>query len=177
MRCAISSCCCDVHALRQGYSRRSIQPVVAELHYRSSSCGKRTISSRSTIDYTDDRSVNFQSSYGGAVEITDRTTTPHLRAADGRFRFGEQVLLRAKSLMEHGVVRRVLVCFFLEEEHVDQAPVERVAFDVRVDDDVDESVDSTSLQVCLLSTCTCFIASCFCFFRNRGGAATSRRYP
>ncbi|CAM9301904.1 unnamed protein product [Ectocarpus sp. 8 AP-2014] len=57
-----------------------------------------------------------------------------------------EVLLRAKSLMEQGVVRRVLVCFFLEEEHVDQAPVERVAFDVRVDDDGDDSVDSTSLQ-------------------------------
>ncbi|CAN0291813.1 unnamed protein product [Ectocarpus sp. 6 AP-2014] len=57
-----------------------------------------------------------------------------------------EVLLRAKSLMEQGVVRRVLVCFFLEEEHVDQAPVERVAFDVRVEDDGDDSVDSTSLQ-------------------------------
>lgn len=79
--------------------------------------------------------------------------------------------------MEQGVVRRVLVCFFLEEEHVDQAPVERVSFDVRVDDDGDDSVDSTTLQVL---TFTCLVRlSCFCFLRTRGenGAATSRRYP
>lgn len=51
--------------------------------------------------------------------------------------------------MEHGVVRKVLVCFFKEAEHVDQAPVERVAFAVRVDGDAGGSVDSIRLQVCV----------------------------
>lgn len=47
--------------------------------------------------------------------------------------------------MERGVVRKVLVCFFQEAEHVDQAPVEKVAFDIRVDDG--GSVDPICLQV------------------------------
>lgn len=51
--------------------------------------------------------------------------------------------------MEHGVVRKVLVCFFKEAEHVDQAPVERVAFAVRVDGDSGGSVDPIRLQVCV----------------------------
>ncbi|CAN0023381.1 unnamed protein product [Scytosiphon promiscuus] len=55
-----------------------------------------------------------------------------------------QVLLRAKPLMERGVVRRMLVCFFQEAEHVDQAPVEKVAFDIGVDDG--GSVDPICLQ-------------------------------
>lgn len=51
--------------------------------------------------------------------------------------------------MEHGVVRKVLVCFFKAAEHVDQAPVERVAFAVRVEEDGGGSVDPISLQVCV----------------------------
>eukprot|EP00752_Nemacystus_decipiens_P003786 g3486.t1 len=57
-----------------------------------------------------------------------------------------EVLLRARSLMEHGVVRKVLVCFFREAEHVDQAPVEKVAFAVRVDEDGGGPVDPIRLQ-------------------------------
>lgn len=55
--------------------------------------------------------------------------------------------------MEHGVVRKVLVCFFKEAEHVDQAPVERVAFAFRVDEDEGGggSVDPLRLQVCAAS--------------------------
>ncbi|CAM9202921.1 unnamed protein product [Hapterophycus canaliculatus] len=55
-----------------------------------------------------------------------------------------QVLIRTKSLMERGVVRKVLVCFFQEAEHVDQVPVEKFAFDIRVDDG--GSVDTICLQ-------------------------------
>lgn len=49
--------------------------------------------------------------------------------------------------MEHGVVRKVLVCFFKEAEHVDQAPVERVAFALRVDEGGGGPVDTICLQV------------------------------
>ncbi|CAM9259090.1 unnamed protein product, partial [Pylaiella littoralis] len=58
-----------------------------------------------------------------------------------------EVLLRAKTLMERGVVRKVLVCFFRDAaEHGGQAPVERVAFDVRVEEDGDGSVNLLNLQ-------------------------------
>eukprot|EP00903_Cladosiphon_okamuranus_P017527 g16142.t1 len=57
-----------------------------------------------------------------------------------------EVLLRTRSLMEHGVVRKVLVCFFKEAEYVDQAPVERVAFAIRAEEDGGGSVDPIRLQ-------------------------------
>lgn len=56
--------------------------------------------------------------------------------------------------MEHGVVRKVLVCFFKEAEYVDQAPVERVAFAVRVEEDGGGSVVPLRLQVCFYPRCT-----------------------
>lgn len=59
-----------------------------------------------------------------------------------------QVLLRTKPLMERGVVRKVLVCFFQEPELGERAPTERVAFDVRVHDDEEASLEPLRLQVC-----------------------------
>lgn len=74
--------------------------------------------------------------------------------------------------MEHGVVRKVLVCFFKEAEHVDQAPVERVAFAVRVDQDEDGGgpVDPIRLQVCVGLSCVSrvcsFLSTCFCLLTS-----------
>lgn len=49
--------------------------------------------------------------------------------------------------MERGVVRKVLVCFFQgAAERGGQAPVERVAFDVRVNEDTDGSMNSINIQ-------------------------------
>lgn len=49
--------------------------------------------------------------------------------------------------MEQGVVRKVLVCFFQDAAgRGRQAPVERVAFDVRVDEDANGSMTSINLQ-------------------------------
>lgn len=66
--------------------------------------------------------------------------------------------------MAHGVVRKVFVCFVQEGGHSDQAPVERVAIEFRIDRDRDRrdgSVDHAMLQVrsresqyeCTKSTC------------------------
>ncbi len=46
------------------------------------------------------------------------------------------------------MIRKVFVCFFQEPEHVEQAPIERVAFDVRAHDDDEVSLEPLRLQVC-----------------------------
>lgn len=79
-----------------------------------------------------------------------------------------KVLDRTKALMAQGLVRKLFVCFFQEGEHVDQAPVERVVFEVQIDGGSDgcahgrgetgrkwgedNALDPTRLQVCTSST-------------------------
>lgn len=79
--------------------------------------------------------------------------------------------------MERGVVRKVLVCFFRDAaEHGGQAPVERVAFDVRVEEDGDGSVNLLNLQVRSLH-CVWFLpqvsSACYCYYLHHDVA----RFP
>lgn len=73
--------------------------------------------------------------------------------------------------MAQGLVRKLIVCFFQEGEHVDQAPIERVVFELQVgggsDDCADDrqqsgrkSGEDNALDPIRLQVCT---SGAFCF--------------